>query len=650
LEYLAFLLLGLGTGAVYGALALGLVMEHRVSGVVNFAHGAMAMYAAYVFVELRQRGDLVLPVVGIPGRFHLFDRAPLVVALGVALAAAAALGLLVYVVVMRPLEDSSALARVVACAGVMVTLQAIVVLRFGTDNRSVATLLPARPVRIAGQVVRSDNLYLAALVVLAAVALFLLYRFTKFGLWSRAVAENRTAAALLGCRVNRVSAGTWTLATTVAGLFGILVAPITGLNPATYTLLVVPALAAALVGRLSSFGVTVAAALALGMAQSEIGKLQDRFDWSPSVGVREGLPLLVIIVALAIAGRSIRDRQPAVQPRLPAAGRPRRVVLALAVWLPVTTAGLVLLGSEERLGLITSLVGAVICLSLVVLTGYVGQISLAQMAFAGVAGFILSRLAQEWGVPFPLAPLLAAVVAGLTGLLLGLPAIRTRGVNLAVVTVAGAVAIEELVFRNPTLTGGFEGSKVPAPSLFGLDLGIGGGSGNGYPRVAFGLFVLAVLTLVAVGIAWLRSAPAGRRLLAIRANESAAAAAGIDVAATKLLAFGLSAFIAGIGGSLLGYQQGQLSFGSFGVFVSLSFLAITFLGGIARISGAMVGGALVAGGLVFTTVDLLFGWGRYQLLVSGVGLVVIAVRFPDGLSGIGWRLWNRTRVGAEQSS
>jgi branched-chain amino acid transport system permease protein len=608
---------------------------------VNFAHGAMAMYAAYVFVELRQSGDLVLPVVGLPGRFHLFERAPLLVAVAIALVAAGALGLLVYALVIRPLEDSSPLARVVACTGVMVTLQAIVVLRFGTDNRSVATILPSRPLHLANQVIPSDNLYLAGIVALAATVLWAVYRFTRFGLWSRAVAENRTAAALLGGRVTRVSAGTWALATMVAGLFGILVAPITGLNPATYTLLVVPALAAALVGRLWSFGLTVAAALVLGMAQSEIGKLQDRFNWSPSVGLREGLPLVVIIVVLAIAGRSIGARQPAVQPRLPAAGKPHRVALAAVVWLPLTAAALVLLGSQERLGLITSLVGAVVCLSLVVLTGYVGQISLAQMAFAGIAGFTLSKLAQDVGVPFPLAPILAATMAGLTGLLLGLPAIRARGVNLAVVTVAGAVAIEELVFRNPALTGGFEGSKVPAPSLFGIDLGIGGGSGHAYPRVAFGLFVLAVLAAVALGVAWLRGGPFGRGLLATRANERAAAAAGVDTSRAKLFAFGLSAFIAGIAGALLGYQQGQLSFGSFGVFVSLSFLAIAYLGGIARISGAMVGGALVAGGIVFTAVDDLFGWGRYQLLASGLGLIVIAVLYPDGLSGLGWRVWHR---------
>jgi branched-chain amino acid transport system permease protein len=285
----------------------------------------------------------------------------------------------------------------------------------------------------------------------------------------------------------------------------------------------------------------------------------------------------------------------------------------------------------------------VICLSLVVLTGYVGQISLAQMAFAGVAGFTLSKLAQDLGVAFPLAPLLAGAVAGLTGLLLGLPAIRARGVNLAVVTVAGAVAIEELVFRNPGVTGGFEGSKVPAPSLFGVDLGIGGGSGNAYPRGAFGLFVLLVLAAVALGVAWLRSASFGRQLLATRANERAAAAAGVDTSRAKLVAFGLSASIAGIGGSLLGYQQGRLSFGSFGVFVSLSLLAIAYLGGIARISGAMVGGALVAGGFVFTAVDDYFGWGRYQLLVSGLGLVVIAVLYPDGLSGMGSRVWERVR-------
>ena len=639
--YLVFLVLGLGTGAVYAALGLGLVLEHRASGVVNFAHGAMAAYATYAFVELRSVGDLVLPVVGLPGRFHLADGLPLWACLAVALVLSALLGVLVHAAVFRPLRRAPALARVVASVGVLVALQAVIVLRFGTGNRPVAPVLPSEPLSFAGVVVPRDRLLLAATVAAAAVALWAVYRFTRFGLASRAVADDPSTAALLGTSVERIASANWAVAGLLAGLGGILVAPITALNPGTYTLLVVPALAAALVGRLSSFGITTGAALALGMAQSELVHLQARFDWVPRVGLQQGLPFVVIVVAMALAGRSVPDRSEAAERRLPRAERPRRPGLPAVVGVAVTAVGLFALRGGDRLGLVTSLVATAVCLSLVLLTGWAGQISLAQMAFAGVAGFALTKLGQGLGVPFPLAPLLAAVAAAATGLVLALPALRVRGVDLAVVTLAGAVAVEELVFRNPGLTGGFGGSTVPRPTLFGLDLGIA--AGGDYPSPRFGLLVLAVVTALGVGLAAVRRGRTGRRLLAVRANERAAEASGVGVSGLKLGAFTASAFVAGAGGALLGYSQGQLSYGSFGVFVSLTFLAIAFVGGIATISGALVGGALAGGGIVFTLLDHVAGWGRYQPLLTGLGLVVAAVAWPDGLSGAGQRLVDRAR-------
>ena len=642
-----FLVLGLGTGAVYAALGLGLVLGHRASGVVNFAHGAMAAYATYVFVELRSTGDLVLPVVGVPGRFHLADRPPLAVCLVVALAVAVALGLVVHAVVFRPLRRAPALARVVASVGVLVALEAVIVLRFGTGNRPVAPVLPNEPITVAGAVVPRDRLLLAAVVVCAAVGLWAAYRFTRFGLASRAVADDPTTAALVGTRVERVAAANWALAGLLAGLGGVLAAPITALNPATYTLLVVPALAAALVGRLSSFGVTTVAALALGMAQSELVHLQARFDWVPRVGLQQGLPFVVIVAAMAFAGRTVPERSEPAEQRLPPAHPPRRIAVPAASAAATAALALFVLRGGDRLGLVTSLMAAAVCLSLVLLTGWVGQISLAHMAFAGVAGFALSKVGDGLGVPFPLAPLLAAGAAALTGLLLALPALRLRGVNLAVATLAGAVAVEELVFRNPALTGGFGGSSVPSPELFGVDLGIA--AGGDYPSLVFGLLVLATVTAMGVALAVVRRRGTGRRLLAVRANERAAAAAGVGVRSVKLGAFAASAFMAGAAGALLGYSQGQLSYGSFGALVSLSVLALAFVGGITTVSGALVGGALAGGGIVFTALDHLAGWGRFQSLATGVGLVVAAVVWPGGLSGAGQRVAARWRPPARGS-
>lgn len=604
---------------MYGALGLGLVLVHRSSGVVNFAHGAMAMWATYVFVELRAEARMPFPA-----------------ALGLSVAFAAVLGLAVYVLVFRPLRAAPALARVVASVGLLAVLQAAVVLRFGTDARAVPAILPAQPLSVLGLAVPRDRLYLAALVVTAAAALWAVYRLTRFGVASRAAAEDQTSAALLGWSPDGLAAANWVIASVLAGLAGILVSPIAALNPVSYTLLVVPALAAALVGRLSSFGVTVAAALALGMAQSELLRLQERFSWIPRTGARDALPLVVVLVGLALSpsgplsgrhgvGKGL-GRGAGRQARLPLALSPRRPVAWAVAGVAAASLGLVALGPAERLGLVNSMIGAVVCLSLVVLTGYVGQISLAQMAFAGVAGFSLGKLADGLGVPFPVAPLLAAAAAAVVGVAVGLPALRLRGLSLAVVTLAGAVAVEELVFKSPAVTGGFGGARVPEASILGLDLGLAGAR-------PFGFLVLAVLAGAGLGVAALRRGPVGRRFLAVRANEQAAAAVGVDVVATKLAAFALSAFVAGLGGALLGYGQGQLSFGSFGVFVSLSYLAVAYVGGIASIAGALVGGLLVEGGLAFTVLERTAGLGRYQLLVSGAALVLVAVLRPQGVVG-----------------
>ncbi len=619
---LVFLLLGLGAGAVYASLGLGLVVVHRVSGVVHVAHGAVAAYVAYVFVELRTAGDLVLPV----GRLDLGEEVPFTAAFAISLGVAAAVGLLAYGLVFRPLRGAPALAGLVASVGLMGTLQALIVLRFGASGRPVPAILPSEQVSLFGAEVPRDRLLLAAIVVTAAAVLWAVYRFTRFGLASRAAADDTTGVALLGWSPDRLAATNWVVASVLAGVGGILVAPVTGLDPVTTTLLVVPALAAALVGRLVSFSATVAAALALGMAQSLILLLQDNYPWVPRSGIREALPLVVIVLALSLgAGARLARAGSGTGPgsRLPLAGRPRRVTLLATAGTLVGAVGVLGLQGQDRMALVTSLIGALVCLSIVVLTGWSGQISLAQMAFAGVAGFSLSRLATGVGIPFPVAPLLAAALAAVAGLLVGLPALRARGVSLAVVTLAGAVVVEEVVFKSPTLTGGFAGSRVPAPSVVGWRL---------EPAdPAFGLLVLAVLVATAVGLARLRMGAAGRQLLAVRANPRAAAVAGVDVTVIRLTAFALSAFLAGVAGALLGYQQGQLSFGSFGVFVSLAYLAVAYLGGIAGIGGALVGGLLVPNGLAFTLLDL----GRYQLLVSGLGLMLVTVLAPGGLTG--WR-------------
>jgi ABC-type branched-subunit amino acid transport system permease subunit len=351
----------------------------------------------------------------------------------------------------------------------------------------------------------------------------------------------------------------------------------------------------------------------------------------PQQGIAEGLPFLVILIVMTWRGRSLIPRGTITQPRYPSVGRPTAPFRTAAVTFVVGVVALVLLQGSLKSAFMSSIIWALLALSLVVLTGYVGQVSLAQLSFAGLSGFMLSHIALGWGVPFPISLLLAALCAVPLGCLIGLPALRVRGVNLAIVTLAAGSALEVFLFDNVSFSGGEAGRRIPSPSLLGIDLGIA--SGRDYPRTIFGVFILAVVVIVALLVARLRNSSTGRMLLAVRSNERAAAASGINVPRAKLLAFGISSFIAGLGGCLLGYQQGTLSPATFGVFQSLGLLAIAYVAGIGRISGAAVAGVMLAGtGLVVSALDKFLGLGIYQSVIAGVLLAFTAIMNPNGIA------------------
>jgi branched-chain amino acid transport system permease protein len=337
---------------------------------------------------------------------------------------------------------------------------------------------------------------------------------------------------------------------------------------------------------------------------------------------------------MALRGDRLPDRGTVDSWRLPSV--PPARVTPLAVGLPVVAAvvGLLVLGPLWRAAIMTTIIAAVMALSFVVLSGFAGQTSLAQMAFAGVAGFALYRFATVWDLPAPLAPILAVLVATAFGVLLGLPALRLRGTNLAIVTLAGGVAITEFVFKNPEYVGdpSTGGATVPNPSLFGWDVGLVLGTQSSRP--VFGLFLLAVLVVLALAVANLRQSATGRRILAVRSNERAAAAAGIDVARTKMVAFTLSAFIAGVAGCLIAYRFGSVSSTSFGVVASLTALAFAYLGGLGGVSGAVAAGVLAPSGVVFFGLGELTGSvGAWETFIGGLLLIVMAIKNPEGVAG-----------------
>jgi ABC-type branched-subunit amino acid transport system permease subunit len=632
-SYFLFLILGLGSGATYAVLGQGLVLKYRSAGVVDFAHGAVAMFIAYVFVNLRSFGQLELPVVLIPHQISLNGGTGLNTGLAIviSLVYAAVLGLVLYVLIYRPIRSASPLTRVCASVGVMLGLEAIAVLNFSTQPVATNPIFPSSALSLAGITFPEDRLYFTGVVVIIAVALALAYRFSRFGLATRAGAENDRGAALTGISANQIAGQNWIIATVLAGAAGILIAPVASLDPNSYTLFVVPALAAALIGRFQSFWLTALAGLLIGCAQSEITKLITVWTWLPQQGLGDAIPFVVIIVVMAARSRTVLARGGEAAERNPSIGRPQAPLRTAAACFVAGLILLFVLSSVLRFAFITSLTVTCIALSVVVLTGYVGQVSLAQMSLAGIGGFMIGHIASDWGIGFPWSLILAGLCSVPVGLVIGLPALRLRGVNLAVVTLGFAAAMDAVVFNSSSFTGGTAGLPIKAPRLPGLNLGIT--QGKTYPTVIFGVLVLVVVILLGLLVARLRRGPAGRMLLAIRSNERAAGSVGINVAQGKLMAFGLAAFIAGIGGALTGYMQGELTADSFAAFTSIALLAIVFVAGVGRIAGAVVAGIMFsAAGLFVTFLNIHLDVGKYQAIVAGIALVLTAVQNPDGIT------------------
>ncbi|MFZ4518402.1 MAG: ABC transporter permease [Microthrixaceae bacterium] len=638
-SHLAYLILGLGGGAVIAALGLGVTLTARSSGVVNFAHAAVGAFLAFAFYEFRETGDLVMPWPGPLHRLHLLARPTVATALVLFVAYGALLGLVLQQLVFRRLRRAPALARVVASVGLFLYFWAVIGLEWPVSP-NVRPVLPRDNLVVLGRLVGVDRLALGAMVVVLAAVLWLVGRHTRFGLATTAAAENQKGAVLAGLDPDRLAALNWMLATSLAGLAMIFSAQIVALDALNNALLIVPALAAALVGNFRSYPVVAATGLAIGMAQSELLNLQADVDWLPRIGLQQGLPFLVLVVAVVWRGERLPTRGALREGRYPAAPAPRGVAVVTVVLGSLAVASMLWGGTDWRAALITSSVMALFALSVVVLTGFVGQISLASYAFAGVAAYAMVRFADA-GLPFPLAPVAAVAVTCGLGVLVGLPAVKVRGLNLAIVTLGAAVAIQELLFKWEWFVGPTGATEVPEPRLGSVDLTIRA-AGADYPRVAFGLLCLVVLGLCALAVANLRRGRTGLQWLAVRANEQAAAGAGIDVRWAKLGAFTVSAGLAGAAGCLLAYQRLTISADSFAVFNSLSLLAITYLAGIAVLSGGLTAGALAPVGVLAVAMGQEVGRpSPYQFVISGLLLVAMAVLYPDGITGGVRALWHR---------
>ncbi len=404
-NHIVFLLLGLGNGAVFASLALALVVTFRSSGVINFACGAIALLTAYWYAFLRQ-GKLFVPIPGFPVTVHLADSLGFWPATLIALALTGVFGLALYLLVFRPIRSAPPVARAVAALGITVLLTGLLEQRVGDNPVNVEAIFPSHTYKLGNVHVSGDRFWFAVTVVVVALALSAAYRFTRFGLHTRASAETEKGALVSGISPDRIAALNWMIGSMVAGLAGILIAPLVPLTPTAFTLFIVPALAAAILGRFEGIAVAVGGGLVIGMLQSEAAYLKSLYSWLPESGLPELIPLVLILIVLIWRAANLPSRGELIRSTLGRAPRPGRLWPPTVVGAAAGVVALVALHGDWRAAMVSSVIFAIITLSQVVVTGYAGQVSLMQLILAGCAGFHPEpRLApRPWGVPFPDRP------------------------------------------------------------------------------------------------------------------------------------------------------------------------------------------------------------------------------------------------------
>ncbi|MGC9667591.1 ABC transporter permease subunit [Planosporangium sp. 12N6] len=609
-------ILGLGLGGAYALLALGVVAIYRGTGVPNFSQGAVGMFSAYVFFGLRDKQEW-----------------PPVLAAVVTLLAAAVAGWVFYRLVMRQLRSAPILARITATIGLLLLLRGLAMSVFEVATTTPDHVLPHRTLHLGGVAVPEDRLIIAGLAIALGVALSVLSVRTRLGLAVRAVADSEKGAQLVGLSPSLLGAVTWGVGFALAALAGILLSPVAGLDADALTLLIVPVFGAALLARFNSFLLAVAGGLGIGMMQAILELFQGSSHWYTElwagVGRTKAFPALIVILLIVFSGRLLPSRGDAATGRLPICPMPRYRRSGPLVALLVGSVLIMTLATPWLSAAVVTMGGVMIGLSVVLITGFLGQVSLAQFASAGIGGLVAARLSAE--LPLPVVMIVSALVAAVIGVLLGLPSVRVRGQNLALVTLSATYICQTVIFEDPRIVGSrFGFPLVRAPELLGSPLS---------PR-AFAFLVLVVVIATGALVAALRASSFGRRALAVRENEAAAIAAGTNVTHYKLAGFALSSAIAGLAGCLLSYHALVFAPSGFGTFGSLNIVIMGYIGGIAMIGGAVFAGIGASGGL-FAQFLAVNGWSSAQDLIGGLALLIAIQLHSNGIASLGHEIRQR---------
>lgn len=600
-DLLNVLVLGLVSASIYAVAASGLVLTYTTSGIFNFAHGTIAMVSAFVFWQLRSPDAWGLPV-PVALVVTLFVFAP-------------ALGWFIDWLIMRRLHDAAPMIRIVVPIGLLVALISLAQIIWppATVNARLGDFFPGESIQLGDIAVTYHQLIVFVVAVVVAVGLRILLFNTRTGVAMRAVVESRDLAALNGASPNRYSSISWALGSMLAAVTGILIAPLLQLDQVNLTLLVINAFAAAVVGRLRSLPLTFLGALVLGLSVELARRYQSDL---PSWVGPETVPVLMLFLALVVLPQDkaavfnvARGSTRVPQVRVRTAIGTGVALIAVAWMIPSLMTGNALQTMGFAMGL------GLIAISMVPLTGYAGQLSLAPMAFAGIGATVMYDHGKTGS---PLALLLVLGICAVVGAAVALPAIRLKGLYLALATMSFAFFCEKVVF-------GPVAARPDSHTYHPLAIGNLEASS---PRAQLVVMAVAV-AVVGVLITALRRSPFGRQLQAMKDSPAAASTLGLNLTRLKVEAFALSAAIAGLGGALLAIWRGQYNAEQFsllqGTLPGLPLVLMAVVGGIAAVAGAFLGGVLLA---VMPMVGSTYPWSKniMNLLpgVAGLGLAANA--------------------------
>ncbi|HLI73112.1 MAG TPA: ABC transporter permease [Acidimicrobiales bacterium] len=613
------LVIGVFSGSIYALASMGVVLTYKTVGVFNLAYGAVAMFCAYTYWQLHDAWHITAWV-----------------ALPVLLVVVAPVIGLVFERLFRPLSGYSAEVQIVVSLGMLALFQALAPLLYGTQDRPLEPIFPRSTFLVGSLHVGWDQLATLLLAAAIGAGLWWLLRHTRFGTTTRAVVDNGDLAGIIGVNADNVRRTAWIVSSIFAALVGVLLSPTQGLDVYVLTTVVIYAFAPVVLGRLTSLPLAYGGALVLGMVVSVLSK------WGSSgtvADIEASIPYVALFVLLVVLAPWLKEPGLSARPTsaAPASGGLRvdasaqrashrgidRATVVGLVTLAVALLAPAFLHGPRLTELAAGGVYVVIALTLVVLTGWAGQISLAQFSFVGIGAFTAGHLAGAHGQSFLFAALAGMAIALPFALVVGWVSLRLKGLYLALATMAFALLMDGLVFNRPGLTGGLTGITVPRPRFAGVSFASG-----------TSLYELVVIVAGAVCFAafFLYRGPIGRRLQILRDSPLAASTLGVNLTVTKLVVFAVCGVLAALGGALYGAVQQSVTPTDFSFGASLELLLLVVLGGRAVISGAVMAGAVYAIQVQHLVVlpNTVY---RYLPLAIALGVIGLATN-PDGTAAL----------------